>query len=381
MVEISIVIPVYNVEKYLMECLDSAVNQTFKDIEIICINDGSTDRSLDILKEYQESDDRIIIFNQENQGPGAARNLGINKSKGKYVYFLDSDDYLELNALEKLYNICEEKSLDFVLFKLLNFNDKTGKTFQTKYYNMAFLNERIGDNVFSYKDLYDCVFNLAVSPPAKLYRRELITDVDYPEGIIFEDNVFFLKTLLKAKRIYFLDEFLYNRRRRDDSLTSSGSDDYYDIIPSMNYLFDICRDLDDFELLKEGLYYKKFKELYIRFSKVNDVHKEEFFNLIREDCLKHKEEIDEDIANDKLRKRSKFIYESVLSSDDYKEFHYKIRLYDKNKELNDLKKENKSLKNENKKLKNSNKKLKKENKHFKSTKAYKVWKRYSKIKD
>ncbi|MBR5503671.1 MAG: glycosyltransferase family 2 protein [Methanobrevibacter sp.] len=381
MVEISVIIPVYNVEKYLRECLDSAVNQTFKDMEIICINDGSTDNSLNILEEYQSLDDRIIIFNQDNQGPGAARNLGIKKSKGKYVYFLDSDDYLELNALEDLYAICEEKSLDFVLFKLLNFKDDTGKTFQTKYYNMAFLKDKVGDNVFSYKDLYECVFHLVVSPPAKLYRRDLIEDIDYPEGIIFEDNVFFIKTLLKAKRIYFHDKFLYNRRRRDDSLTSSGSDDYYDIIPSMNYLFEICRELDDFELLKRGLYYKKFRELYIRLSKVNEIHKEEFFNLIKDDCLKNKEEIDRDIENDKLMERSKFIYDSALSSDNYKEFEYAIQLFDKNKEIKDLKEENKSLKNEVEKLKKSNKKLKKEKKHFKSSKAYKIWRKYADIRD
>ena len=381
MVEISIIIPVYNVERYLRECLDSAVNQTFEDIEIICINDGSSDGSLNILKEYQELDDRIKICNQDNQGPGAARNFGIKESKAKYIYFLDSDDYLELNALEKLYNVCEEKSLDFAFFKLLNFNDKTGRSFETKYYNMAFLKDRIGDKVFSYKDLYECVFRLVVSPPAKLYRRDLIVDLDFPEGVIFEDNAFFIKSLFKAKRIYFLDEFLYNRRRRNDSLTSSGSDDYYDIIPSMNYLFDICREMDDFEMLKEGLYYKKFRELYIRFDKVNEIHKGEFFDLIRKDCLEHKNEIDKDIENDKLNERSRFIYDCALNSDNYKEFDYRIKLYDKNKELDKLKDENKSLKKELKKLKKNNKKLKKENKHFKSTKAYKLWKKYSKLKD
>ena len=99
MVKISVIIPVYNVEKYLKESLESVVNQTLNDIEIICIDDGSTDSSPSILKEYQNNDERFIIINQENSGPGAARNRGIKEAKGKYTYFLDSDDYLELDAL------------------------------------------------------------------------------------------------------------------------------------------------------------------------------------------------------------------------------------------------------------------------------------------
>ena len=94
MPKISVIIPVYNVEKYLRECLDSLLNQTFKDIEIICVNDGSTDGSLNILNEYASKDSRFIIINQNNQGLSAARNNGLNVAKGDYVAFLDSDDYI-----------------------------------------------------------------------------------------------------------------------------------------------------------------------------------------------------------------------------------------------------------------------------------------------
>ena len=104
MVKVSVIIPVYNVEQYLKECLDSVINQTLKDIEIICINDGSTDGSLKILEKYESLDDRIVVFSQENSGLSATRNKGMQLSSGEYVYFMDSDDYLELNALEELYN-------------------------------------------------------------------------------------------------------------------------------------------------------------------------------------------------------------------------------------------------------------------------------------
>ena len=100
---VSVIVPVYNVEKYLEECLDSIINQTLEDIEIICVNDGSTDNSLKILKKYAKKDNRIKIINQKNCGLGCARNSGLNQSQGDYIFFLDSDDYLNPNILEKLY--------------------------------------------------------------------------------------------------------------------------------------------------------------------------------------------------------------------------------------------------------------------------------------
>ena len=100
MPEISVVIPFYNVQKYLKQCLDSVVNQTFNDIEIICIDDGSSDSSLDILNEYAKKDDRFKILTQENKGPSYTRNRGIDTAQGKYLYFMDSDDYIEPESLE-----------------------------------------------------------------------------------------------------------------------------------------------------------------------------------------------------------------------------------------------------------------------------------------
>uniref|UniRef100_UPI003864C4B3 glycosyltransferase family 2 protein n=1 Tax=Methanobrevibacter sp. TaxID=66852 RepID=UPI003864C4B3 len=117
MCDVSVIIPVYNVEKYLKECLDSVCNQTLANIEIICVNDGSTDNSLAILNEYAQKDGRIKIISQENQGLGAARNRGLEDASADYVYFLDSDDYIELTTLEKLFNNAVSNSSDVVLFK------------------------------------------------------------------------------------------------------------------------------------------------------------------------------------------------------------------------------------------------------------------------
>ena len=117
MVKVSVIIPVYNVEPYLKQCMDSVVGQTLKEIEIICVDDGSTDGSLDILREYAAEDNRIQIIEQKNAGAGAARNNGMRHATGKYLSFLDSDDFFEPRMLEKAYDLAEKDQADFVAYK------------------------------------------------------------------------------------------------------------------------------------------------------------------------------------------------------------------------------------------------------------------------
>ena len=120
---VSVIIPVFNTEDYLGQCLDSAVNQTLKDIEIICINDGSTDHSPAILEEYQAKDPRVVIISQDNRGLSAARNCGMIKARGKYVYFLDSDDYVDSETLKRSTELAEKNDLDAVVFGFEQFAD------------------------------------------------------------------------------------------------------------------------------------------------------------------------------------------------------------------------------------------------------------------
>ena len=116
MPKVSVVIPVYNVEKYLGECLDSVLRQTLNEIEIICVDDGSTDGSAAILQKYAAADPRIRLISQANAGLSAARNAGMDAATGKYIYFLDSDDYISADAMEKCFSICERDDLDQLVF-------------------------------------------------------------------------------------------------------------------------------------------------------------------------------------------------------------------------------------------------------------------------
>ena len=113
---VSVIIPCYNAEKYLKQCLDSVINQTLRDIEIICVDDESSDGTLDILTEYQKKDSRLKVITQKNAGAGDARNTGLRLAKGTYLSFLDSDDFFELNMLQEAYNLAELNQADFVVF-------------------------------------------------------------------------------------------------------------------------------------------------------------------------------------------------------------------------------------------------------------------------
>ena len=136
MVEISVIVPIYNAEDYLDESLNSIVNQSFRDLEIIFVDDGSTDNTLERLNEYAEKDNRIQVYSQENQGPGGATNTGLDKATGKYIYLMDADDIIDLSALGELHSIMEEKDVDMVIFPTIDYDEDTGTYSKPEYFSM-----------------------------------------------------------------------------------------------------------------------------------------------------------------------------------------------------------------------------------------------------
>ena len=389
MKKVSVIIPVYNVENYLEECLESIVNQSLKEIEIICIDDGSTDNSLEILNKYASKYDNLKVFSQENKGAGATRNFGISIAQGEYTYFMDADDILELNALEDLYQISKEKGTDFIMFKLVNFDDETKEKSTKAYYDMKKLKDLVGDNVFSYEDLGEYVFYLAVSPPGKFFKSSFISDLKFPENLIFEDKVFFMNAIFNAKKVYFHDEYLYNRRIRNDSVMTAASKKYADLIVIENQLFDLTKERGLFDNYKNPLYNRKLLLIHQRYTEVKTEYKEYFFEKFKEDLLNHKVEYEADDEFLKvLKPEAKCIYYNVLESEDYEEFDFKLDLCYSFIELEKLKKKNRSLTKSVKKMDKSNnslkktyKKVKKENDTIKSSKSYKFWRFYARIKD
>jgi glycosyltransferase involved in cell wall biosynthesis len=218
MPKVSIIIPIYNSDKYLAECLDSAIGQTLHDIEIICVNDGSTDRSPQILEEYAAKDSRIITIHQKNVGPGAARNIGINLAKGKYILFLDSDDTIETTLCEKAITVAEQEQADMTFFfkqrdYSINIKEIESLT-KIIQHNTTFILEDI-----SFDDCYVFLINLC-QPWSKIWRTEFLVknDLHFPIINYAEDVVVHWNALTKHPHLALLPEIMYFYRENPNSL-------------------------------------------------------------------------------------------------------------------------------------------------------------------
>ena len=216
MPKVSVIIPVYNVEKYLRECLDSVINQTLKDIEIICVNDGSTDNSLQILEEYADKDSRIKIINKDNGGVSSARNAGLDIAQGEFIGFLDSDDYLDLNFYECLYNRANETNSDIVVCEYMyRFQDnKRGKIFLKVDKNVV---TSIMKEKFEclYLPLYCYVYN-------KIYKKASIKE-NFVEGLNFEDIYFTTNILSDNNKMSVAENVAYYYRDHSNSIVNDNS--------------------------------------------------------------------------------------------------------------------------------------------------------------
>jgi glycosyltransferase involved in cell wall biosynthesis len=174
-IKVSVIIPVYNVEDYLEKCLDSVINQTLGDIEIICVNDGSTDNSPKILDRYAKLNSNIKVINKKNGGAGSARNFGLIHANGKYVGFVDSDDWISKDMYEKLYkNACEYDS-DMVMCPI-HVVDTTCEA-NIPYCSLEFFDESFNNRSFNHFDTKNFIFNISVTPPNKIYRKSLLKEL------------------------------------------------------------------------------------------------------------------------------------------------------------------------------------------------------------
>lgn len=213
--KISIVVPVYNSSKYLKECLDSLLNQTYKNLEILCVNDGSKDNSLDILNDYSKQDGRIKVFTKENEGKGAAsaRNLGLRNATGDYVLFLDSDDFFECTMVEEVVSKALDKNADVVIYRAQWFDDKTKCV--TKMYEPIELQHVPCNDPFCYKDIPDKIFQVGdLIAWNKMYKMELIKkyDLKFEPIPISDDQYLPALAMVFAERITYIDKVFVNYR-------------------------------------------------------------------------------------------------------------------------------------------------------------------------
>ena len=227
--KVSVIIPVYNAEKYLGECLDSVRSQTLSDIEVICVNDGSSDDSLNLLKSYKEKDDRICIIEKENGGASSARNAGIRAAQGEYILFLDSDDqFCAKEALECLWERADKGSLDVLYFDTTVFFESEELKEKNQNYISYYTRKKDYPEAMTGKELFISLqenWDFKPSPCLQLLRTEFLkkNDLSFCEHIFaHEDEVFTLKCIILAEQAGYLNRKFYSRRIRPDSLVTSS---------------------------------------------------------------------------------------------------------------------------------------------------------------
>lgn len=260
MKKVSVIIPVFNTEKYIEECLESVLNQSLKDIEIICVNDGSVDRSLEILRGYERQYDQIKVIDQLNVGQSAARNRALQVAEGEYIYFMDSDDLITSHMLEELWTICKDKNLDLLYFSGTSFyeNDELSEKhsgFLNAYYRKGIYTEVMeGPRMLStLRDNRDYF----VSPCLQIINRKFLMEsgIRFIEGIIHEDNCFSFQILLKASRVFCVNDIYFYRRVRNSSVMTQEENirnlrGYFCcLVEQMNFVREF--DFDDPEINKK----------------------------------------------------------------------------------------------------------------------------------
>lgn len=213
---LSIIVPVYNVEQYLSRCIDSILEQTFKDFELILINDGSTDKSGEICDKYQYSDERIFVIHKENNGLSSARNEGLNRAKGKFIMFIDSDDVLgTIDTIQiNIEKLIRYKKKSFIQFPTLWLHKDTGKEELQKPANAIYKKDTIY-NAFFHHQITNTVWD-------KIYTRDIFQDIRFPIGLYFEDSYCIVDILKATNNVITSNSGYYKYIIRKGSITQSG---------------------------------------------------------------------------------------------------------------------------------------------------------------
>ncbi|MDR1958916.1 MAG: glycosyltransferase [Planctomycetaceae bacterium] len=311
---VTIIIPVYNVELYLRECLDSVVNQTLRNIQIVCVNDGSTDGSFAILEEYAAKDPRILLINGKNSGLSAARNTAITLAKGEYIYFIDSDDWAELTLCEKAYNKAVQSGADITFF----FFRRCGNLKGIPRFDKIPLDDKttpeekseILEYAYAWTKLYSTGF----------LKKNRIT---FPVNLCFEDVLFHWKTMVLADKVAVLPETLYNYRIRSGSILENRGENYCDIVPIYGMVKKFLQEQHLYETYKTKFLQLKYWIFQINYQHLRSEFKPKMLEMIRKSV--QEDELDWWKGDVPLRGRTKDFL-AALTGSKIAKFRYALRI-------------------------------------------------------
>lgn len=320
MVKVSVILTAFNEEKYIKKAIESILNQTLEDLELIVINDGSTDSTLDIINGFDDS--RLKLINHENQGPGASRNKALKVALGEYIMYLDGDDWYCPEAVEIAYDEAKGKDTDFTFYQMINYDDKTGKVYENDWFDLTIFDESFEDRVFKASDYDGSIFDMSVGVCQKIYNASFLRSIDakFPEGIFFEDMPFFYYVLLKAERISIIKKHLYYRRKHDASITHVVDEKFMDTVPAGQELMKIFIENGWYDLYKFDLLAYKINGPRFALRDIKENYKIPLYELIKNDYLAIKQSRYYQDFLDNLGPVKKKFFLDIIRSKDYEEF-------------------------------------------------------------
>ena len=286
MAKVSIILPIYNVQDYLEECLESVIHQTLQDIEIICVNDGSTDKSLDIIESYARKDPRIVVISGVNGGYGKAMNKGLNSATGEYIGIVEPDDYVDLKMFEELYAVAKQNDLDFVKSDFYRFTrDSDGKE-ELKYEFIDKEKKRYGKLLCPAKDP-SCI-RFTLNTWTGIYKRLFLNQngIRHNEtpGASFQDNGFFFQTFVFAQRAMIVNRAYYKNRRDNPNSSVKSKEKVYCMNVEYDYIRDILmRDQALWERFKYMYWWKKYFNYWFTYNRIDVSYKKEYMERMRQE--------------------------------------------------------------------------------------------------
>ena len=319
--KISLIIPVYNVAEFLPECLDSCLNQTLKEIEIICIDDGSTDNGLEILNEYAQKDSRIKVIHQENHGLSITRNNAIKIATGEYIQYLDSDDYLEPDTCECLYLYSKIYNLDMLSFAAIEFKNDTRLEFEEPYHCVQWLPEKFMP-AFTWKDVANILPQLAVTSPLTIYRHQYLIDNNISwvnKKIAYEDTPFFTESLLKGAYMGALPIKFYHKRVHGEAITQNMCKNFPDYCWIIQHTLKKIKAINPNETIFIQYFYMFLKKAYLNYLKFDTEHQNKNIDALFNLCFDVQKEYHLPLPNDihtcckNYLKNLKFIQKQLFS--------------------------------------------------------------------
>lgn len=286
MKKVSIILPIYNVSQYLRECLDSVTGQTLQDVEIICVNDGSTDDSLEIIQEYAAKDARIVVVTGPNGGYGKAMNKGLDRATGEYIGIVEPDDYIVPEMYAELYDIAKAQDLDLVKADFWRFTrDEDGEE-HLQYELLDKTEKRYGELLCPAQDP-SCI-RFTLNTWTGIYRRAFIEEhaIRHNEtpGASFQDNGFFFQTFVYAQRAMIVNKAYYRNRRDNPNSSVKSKAKVYCMNIEYDYIRDLLmRDRELWERFQYMYWWKKYHNYWFTYNRIDDSYKEEYLDRMRQE--------------------------------------------------------------------------------------------------